>query len=96
MINKYFIYEVHERLDPYNSQFACYVIFDVSKNKIMQYVSGINQRTARTNCKEFINLMSLHDETEPIIVWRNWPILVQSKDINDKSILERIHKREVI
>lgn len=96
MINKYFIYEIHEKTDPYNSQFYCYVIFDVTRNRISQYVSGPDQRTARTNCKKFINLLSLHEENEPIVVWRNWPLLIWSKEINDKKILEKIHRREVV
>ena len=95
MVNKYFVYEVYEKTDLYNSHFSCYVIFDAFQNKIIQYIGGVNQRAARTNCSNFIDLLSLHNENEPIVIWRNWPLAMWGREINDKAILERIHGREI-
>lgn len=89
-----FVYEVYKRTGPAVNEFYCYVIYSSKTHHIIHYFKEKDQRTARKACDNFISAMTYSDEA-PIIVWRDWPILLWSDELTEQAMIEKIRKREV-
>ena len=88
-----FIYEVRRRTGPVAHEFYCYAVYDSKIHHIIQQFSSDTQRAARRLCEDFIGTITYTDDA-PIVVWRNWPVLLE--EVNDQLMVEEIRKREVL
>ena len=90
-----FIYEVRKRTGPVTHEFHSYAIYSSKTHQVIHYFKGETQRAARRLCDEYLSGIIYADEL-PIIVWRNWPLLMWPDELTEQKIVEKIRGREVM
>lgn len=93
MLKRIFVYEIRKKLDPHNSQFYCYLVYDLHRNKIVGRFNDEDQRIARHTCDEFLKA---YDTPEYLVIRREWPLHVWPKDMNEEYVIQRIRNSEIV
>ena len=89
-----YIYEVFKKgLE--KDEFYCYTIYDSSIHLPISYPKGETQRAARKKCEQIIDISTLTDEVPPIVIWRNWPIVLKAEEMTTQNLIKVIENREI-
>lgn len=93
MPTKYYIYELVRKDIPCNYEFCGYIIYDKTNNQLLSFVQAPTRREAHDRCAQIVNISSQYDND--MVIWRNWPIIMEGDEYSDEKIIEKIKEREV-
>lgn len=92
--SRLYVYEVHMRTGPASHEFYCYAIYSSKTHHVIQMFKHKSQRAARKLCEKFVGNLIFQDEV-PIVIYRNWPILLWPDELSEQELIKKICKKEV-